>query len=85
MTESTQSIEPNLDLHAYVDGETTPDQGASVEARLDAEASARVLVKALQVQRHALHGHYPLPSLCPKTAALVAHVLQWPARPAANR
>ena len=46
-----------------------------VEARLIADAGARVLITSLTVQRNALQSKYPLPDLCPKTQAMIDKVL----------
>jgi anti-sigma factor RsiW len=63
------------DLHAYLDGELAPAAVPGVEARLDSDIEARILVKSLEIQREALHSTYPLPDMCPKTRAMIDAVL----------
>ncbi len=75
---ATGFTEINQDLHAYVDGELPIERVPLVEARMLADPQARVLVKALHVQRAALQNHYKLASDCPRTRALLALVERWP-------
>lgn len=63
-------------LNAYLDGELSAADVARVEALLASDASARVLLKSLTVQREALARRYTLPIDCPITQALMAKVLK---------
>jgi anti-sigma factor RsiW len=65
----------DADLHAYLDGELAPAAVPTVEARLNADTEARIVMKSLEVQRDALQSKYPLPDKCPKTKAMIDAVL----------
>ena len=65
----------DAELHAYLDGELPAKSLPDVEARLVADAHARVLVASLTAQREALQTKFPLPDDCPKTKAMVDGVL----------
>ena len=45
-------------LHAYVDGELTPDETVDFERALANDPAARIEVDALQAQKRALHARY---------------------------
>lgn len=69
---------PQLDdiyLHAYVDGELSDAEVREVEARLQTDATARVLVASLAAQRNALQSKYGLPVDCDITKRMTAQVL----------
>jgi hypothetical protein len=76
MTPKHPLNEPNdLELHAFLDGELPADRVAQVECRLRVDLLARVVVKAMLVQKSALLERFLIPNDCPKSRALADRVL----------
>lgn len=73
---SGRPLQDDVYLHAYVDGELSDVEVREVEARLQTDAKARVLVASLAAQRNALQAKFGLPTNCDVTKQMAARVLE---------